>query len=164
LAPGDAGAGDDRSGPPGGARGPDRSQGPPVDLDMRYDGPDLDTTAELLGLSPADLVRRHAAAGYRVAFCGFAPGFGYLTGLPAGPLTTVQDLGRPGWAHLGVPPSGALDAGALRLANRLVGNPESAAGLEVTFGGLAVQPSAPVWIALTGAPAALTVDGRPAAL
>ena len=82
LAPGDAGAGDDRSGPPGGARGPDRSQGPPVDLDMRYDGPDLDTTAELLGLSPADLVRRHAAAGYRVAFCGFAPGFGYLTGLP----------------------------------------------------------------------------------
>jgi biotin-dependent carboxylase-like uncharacterized protein len=84
--------------------------------------------------------------------------------LAAGPLTTVQDLGRPGWAHLGVPPSGALDAGALRLANRLVGNPESAAGLEVTFGGLAVQPSAPVWIALTGAPAALTVDGRPAAL
>jgi len=84
--------------------------------------------------------------------------------LAAGPLTTVQDLGRPGWAHLGVPPSGALDPDALRLANRLVGNPEPAAGLEVTFGGLAVELSAPGWIALTGAPAALTVGGRPAAL
>lgn len=89
---------------------------------------------------------------------------GTLRVLAAGPLTTVQDLGRPGWAHLGVPPSGALDPDALRLANRLVGNPESAAGLEVTFGGLAVEPSTPVWVALTGAPAALTVDGRPAAL
>ena len=41
----------------------------------------------------------------------------------AGPLTTVQDLGRPGYAHLGVPRAGALDQPALRLANRLVGNP-----------------------------------------
>ena len=41
----------------------------------------------------------------------------------AGALTTVQDLGRPGWAHLGVPRSGALDPAALRLANGLVGNP-----------------------------------------
>ena len=42
----------------------------------------------------------------------------------AGPLTTVQDLGRPGYAHLGVPPSGALDLPSLRRANRLVGNPD----------------------------------------
>jgi biotin-dependent carboxylase-like uncharacterized protein len=81
-----------------------------------------------------------------------------------GPLTTVQDLGRPGYAHLGVPPSGALDPDALRLANRLVGNPETAAGLEATFGGLAVVVEAPGFLALTGAPASLTVDGHPAPL
>ena len=45
-----------------------------------------------------------------------------LTVLDAGPLTTVQDGGRPGYAHLGVPRSGWLDAPAARLANRLVGN------------------------------------------
>jgi biotin-dependent carboxylase-like uncharacterized protein len=81
-----------------------------------------------------------------------------------GPLTTVQDLGRPGYAQLGVPPGGAVDPDALRLANRLVGNPQTAAGLETTFGGLVVVPHAPGWIALTGAPAPLTVDGRPAPL
>jgi biotin-dependent carboxylase-like uncharacterized protein len=81
-----------------------------------------------------------------------------------GPLTTVQDLGRPGYGHVGVPPSGALDPGALRLANRLVGNPETAAGLETTFGGLAVVLDAPSCLALTGAPAPLTVNGRPAPL
>ena len=47
-----------------------------------------------------------------------------------GPSALVQDLGRPGSGHLGVPPSGALDVPALRLANRLVGNPESAAGTD----------------------------------
>lgn len=48
-----------------------------------------------------------------------------------GLLTTVQDLGRPGLASAGVPPAGALDAEALRVANRLVGNVEGAAGLEL---------------------------------
>jgi biotin-dependent carboxylase-like uncharacterized protein len=81
-----------------------------------------------------------------------------------GPLTTVQDLGRPGYGHLGVPPSGALDPDALRLANRLVGNPETAAGLETTFGGLSVVLDAPRYLALTGAPAPLTVDRHPAPL
>lgn len=50
-------------------------------------------------------------------------------------LTTVQDLGRPGLGHAGVPPSGALDSDALRLANILLGNPENAAGLEMAFRG-----------------------------
>ncbi|OLB82678.1 MAG: hypothetical protein AUI14_00280 [Actinobacteria bacterium 13_2_20CM_2_71_6] len=81
-----------------------------------------------------------------------------------GPLSTVQDLGRPGYAHLGVPPGGALDPDALRLANRLLGNPETAAALETTFGGLAVVLDAPGYLALTGAPAPLTVDGHPAPL
>ncbi|HEV7897173.1 MAG TPA: biotin-dependent carboxyltransferase family protein [Planosporangium sp.] len=82
----------------------------------------------------------------------------------AGPLTTVQDLGRPGWAHLGVPASGALDAPALRLANRLVGNPDGTAALEITAGGCAIVVAGPATVALTGADAALTVAGRPAPL
>ena len=57
----------------------------------------------------------------------------------------MQDLGRPGLAALGVGRSGAADRGALRLANRLVGNPEDAAALEVTFGGLAVAGRRPAW-------------------
>ncbi|HVV23197.1 MAG TPA: allophanate hydrolase subunit 2 family protein, partial [Pseudonocardiaceae bacterium] len=57
----------------------------------------------------------------------------------AGPQALVQDLGRPGHAHLGVPPSGALDVPALRLANRLVGNAESAAGIEALLGGLRLR-------------------------
>jgi len=80
-----------------------------------------------------------------------------------GPLTTVQDLGRPGYAHLGVPPSGALDADALRLANSLVGNSAGTAGLELTFGGLIVLlRGAGRHVALTGAPAPLSIDGEPA--
>jgi antagonist of KipI len=54
----------------------------------------------------------------------------------AGFLTTVQDLGRTGWREFGVSLGGALDNHALRVANLLVGNDESAAGLEITLGGL----------------------------
>ena len=77
----------------------------------------------------------------------------------AGPLTTVQDQGRPGYAHLGVPRSGVLDAPALRLANRLVGNPAAAAVLETTLLGCALRFLVPAVVAVTGAPAAVTVDG-----
>ncbi|WP_131738090.1 biotin-dependent carboxyltransferase family protein [Actinomadura roseirufa] len=77
-----------------------------------------------------------------------------------GPLATVQDLGRPGHAHLGVPRSGAADERALRLANRLVGNPEGAACVEFTLGGATLRFDSPAWIAVTGAPAFLRVDGR----
>jgi biotin-dependent carboxylase-like uncharacterized protein len=79
--------------------------------------------------------------------------------LRAGPLTTVQDLGRPGYAHLGVPCSGALDQPALRAANALVGNDSGAAGLEVTLTGCRLRFRVAATVALTGAPAALTVDG-----
>jgi biotin-dependent carboxylase-like uncharacterized protein len=81
----------------------------------------------------------------------------------AGPLTTVQDLGRPGHAHLGVPRSGALDPPAHRLANRLVGNPPDAATLETTAGGCALRPSRAVTMAVTGAACPVRVGGRPAA-
>lgn len=87
-----------------------------------------------------------------------------LTVASPGPLTTVQDLGRPGYAHLGVPPSGALDTESFRLANRLVGNPENAAALEITLGGLSVVLSEDRWVAFTGAPAKVSVDKRPVAL
>ena len=235
----------------------------PVVLDIAYDGADLNETAQFLGMSTDELVRRHREARWTVAFTGFAPGFGYLvspewtydvprldaprtrvpagavglaagfTGaypratpggwrligttaaplfdpgaavpvllspgadvrirevasgtvppadvtpapvrstaspsvraaagvrvLAAGPLSTVQDLGRPGLASLGVAASGAMDRAALRLANRLVGNPESAAGIEVTLGGFRALAERDLWIALSGASAAASVDGR----
>jgi biotin-dependent carboxylase-like uncharacterized protein len=84
-----------------------------------------------------------------------------------GALTTVQDAGRPGLAHLGVPRSGALDPTAHRLANRLVGNPETAPVLETTLTGVALALTGctgPRAVAVTGAAAPVTLDGRPVAL
>jgi KipI family sensor histidine kinase inhibitor len=247
-------------------RGGGTSDAPPmVELAVRYDGPDLAEVAELTGLDEAQVIALHSGAEYVVGFTGFAPGFAYLTGLPAalnvprrtaprtrvetgsvgiagsysgvyprespggwqllgrladegvalwdpareepalllpgtrvrfravsggvggsvghhggaeplssgqasaglrivraGLLTTVQDLGRPGYAHLGVPRSGAADPKALRLANRLVGNPEDAAGLETTLTGCAVTLTSARWVAVAGARAEVTVtaDGR----
>jgi antagonist of KipI len=78
-----------------------------------------------------------------------------------GLLTTVQDLGREGFGPMGVSPSGAADAISLRLGNRLVGNPEGAAGLEMTLlGGTFVFPQLAV-IALTGSDFGATLDGEP---
>ncbi|MGW6738531.1 5-oxoprolinase subunit C family protein [Streptomyces sp. NPDC055013] len=86
-----------------------------------------------------------------------------LSVVRAGALTTVQDLGRPGHAHLGVPRSGALDGPAAALVNRLVGNAPEAAVLESTLNGCAVRPRSPVTVAVGGAPCRVTVDGRPVA-
>lgn len=257
---------------------PDATQpGPLVEVPVRYDGADLDETAELLGIPSTELVARHSAAEWTVAFTGFAPGFAYLvseqwpwdvprlarprTRVPAGavglageftgaypretpggwrligttdavlfdpdaaapallpprarvrfvpargvaaavtgggqgaaggpdaaaassarpvsspphaasappatlrilapgPLATVQDLGRPGRAALGVARSGVLDRAALRIANRLVGNPEAAAGIEITVGGFRARAEHDTWVAVTGALAEVRVDGR----
>ena len=87
----------------------------------------------------------------------------YLETVRGGALTTVQDLGRCGFAHLAVPRSGALDVPAMRLANRLVGNPEDAAVLETTLDGVAVKAGRLCYMAVTGAIADVRVDGRPAA-
>jgi biotin-dependent carboxylase-like uncharacterized protein len=81
----------------------------------------------------------------------------------AGALTTVQDLGRAGHAHLGVPRSGALDTPAAALANRLAGNGPGAAVLETTADGCAVRPRSAVVVAVAGAPCPVAVDGRPVA-
>ncbi|NIZ91696.1 carboxyltransferase domain-containing protein [Kineococcus rubinsiae] len=226
-----------------------------VEVPVHYDGEDLDEVARLCGFSAEEVVRRHTAATYSVAFTGFAPGFAYLAGgdpalhvprrrsprtsIPAGsvglagefsgvypraspggwqllgrtdvpvwdlgrevpallqpgarvrftdaagtpappppaardavdapddggpalvvvataPLILVQDLGRPGHAGLGVSASGAVDRGALRRANLLVGNAPGAAALEVAGGGLRLRARGNLVVGLAGAPAALT--------
>ncbi len=234
------------------------ADGPVVEVPVHYDGADLAEVARLCGLDPAEVVRRHTAQLWTVAFTGFAPGFGYLSGgdpsldvprrseprttIPAGsvglagrfsgiypraspggwqligrtglelwdarrrdpallapgmrvrfvdvgpaapasrdpapqptpnepavvgapalevlapgPLTVVVDLGRPGRAAQGVARSGAVDRGSFRRANRLVGNPSGTAALEVAAGGLHVRALADLVVAVTGAPAPLTL-------
>ncbi|TFV84239.1 5-oxoprolinase/urea amidolyase family protein [Microbacterium sp. dk485] len=243
-----------------------RPAGPVVEVPIRYDGPDLAETADLLGMSAAELVARHRGAQWSVAFSGFAPGFGYLvspqwafdvprlasprTRVPAGAvglagafsgaypretpggwrligttdaplfdasadvpvllppgarvrfvpaspvrgetplsvrdtgrrrvsqsesgvsaegglrvvepglLATVQDLGRPGHAALGIARSGALDRAALRRANRLVGNAEGAAGVEITMGGFRAVAGRDGWMAVAGATGPITIGGH----
>ncbi len=226
-----------------------------VDIDAVYDGEDLDDVAAETGLPRDDIVALHTATTYRVAFCGFAPGFAYLTGLderlavsrlpsprtrvPAGSvaiaagytavyprespggwrligrsrtvmfdplrspaallgpgstvrfhavaelpavaaparatgdamgtptlrvlrpgaLALVQDAGRPGLGAIAVGASGAFDRGAHRLANRLVGNPEDAAALELLGGGVVLQALRDCDLAVTGAEGPVFVNG-----
>jgi 5-oxoprolinase (ATP-hydrolysing) subunit B len=79
-------------------------------LDVRYDGPDLESTAAELGVAAAELVRRHAAGSYVVAFCGFVPGFAYLTGLD-------PELHAPRLAE----PRTRVPAGAVGIAGEFTG-------------------------------------------
>ncbi|MEU8786384.1 5-oxoprolinase subunit PxpB [Streptomyces sp. NPDC048637] len=97
---------------------------PCVEIPVRYDGPDLAEVAALWGVAPDEVVRLHSATEFHVAFCGFAPGFSYLTGLPeplhvprrdtprtkvpvgsvalAGPYTGVYPRSSPGgWQLIG---------------------------------------------------------------
>ncbi|MER5551119.1 allophanate hydrolase subunit 1 [Streptomyces sp. NPDC002793] len=87
-----------------------RGTGKAVEISVVYDGPDLAEVAGAWGVSVAEVVRIHTRTEFRVAFCGFAPGFGYLTGLPA---------------HLGVErratPRTRVPAGALALAGPYTG-------------------------------------------
>jgi len=80
-----------------------------------------------------------------------------------GPLALIEDLGRPGFAHLGVSPSGAADRSSCALANRLVGNPERAAVIELTLGGLIIVARQFHWAAITGAPTQLWLNDLPTA-
>lgn len=226
-----------------------------VEIPVIYDGPDLADVADLARMSVDEVIARHSGGLYTVGWLGFAPGFGYLTGLdqrlsgvprldtprvavPAGsvaiaaglaavypsvspggwrllgrtavrtwdvdrepaalfspgtkvrfvasigeglispgrpqafpevapakvterrlevvrpgPFATVQDLGRPGLAAVGVPPSGAADSSSLIRANRLVGNPDEAAGIELTLGRASFRCHGGLRLAVTGAPA-----------
>jgi len=80
--------------------------------------------------------------------------------LRAGLLTTVQDLGRPGFGSIGVSPSGAADPVSFRLGNCLVGNLESAAALEMTLLGGTYLFSRDAVVALTGSDFGATLDGE----
>lgn len=241
----------------------DHIQGERIEIPVHYDGEDLDDVARLLDLTTDEVIRRHGEHDYRVAFCGFAPGFAYLadgagfdvprrptprTSIPAGavaladtfsgiyptaspggwqligttpldmwdikrtppallqpgmwvrfiatdtppertsvpvsaidmaPLDTTtddapvqtptlevihpglqtlfQDLGRLGQTAQGVSMAGAMDKGALRTANRMVGNPSDAAALEVTLGGLKLRCHRPALIGLAGAPLTVSI-------
>ncbi|MEO5794878.1 MAG: 5-oxoprolinase subunit PxpB [Rhodoferax sp.] len=238
-----------------------------VEIPVQYDGEDLAEVAQILGITPEEVVRRHTGSDYTVAFTGFAPGFAYLSGghpslnvprrstprtrIPAGavglagafsgvypqaspggwqiigvtPLamwdlaraqpallqpgyrvrfidiatqniaasagaacaagqkdskvartrealapgqsalqvrgtglqTLFQDLGRHGQAGQGVSASGAMDATALKAANRLVGNASNAAALETVGGGLQIHSLGDNVVAVTGADAPLTL-------
>jgi len=82
--------------------------------------------------------------------------------LRSGTMTTVQDYpGRVGYWEVGVPPSGPMDSLAFRLGNRLLGNPESAAGLEITATGPKLEFHTTVTAVLTGAAMNTTLDGMP---
>jgi KipI family sensor histidine kinase inhibitor len=89
-------------------RGPE--EGPLVEVPTTYDGPDLPEVAGHWGMTPAEVVAAHTAADLVVAFCGFAPGFAYLTGLPE---------------HLAVPrratPRSRVPAGSVALAGPFTG-------------------------------------------
>ena len=248
------------------------SAGARVEIPVRYDGQDLAGVAALLGITVAELIERHTGQDWSVAFCGFAPGFAYLSGghpslqvprhatprtrvpagsvalaggfaavypdatpggwqllgttalkmwdlarsppallqpgmrvrfvavgpdaiaagpLPPGPggperesaperpgdtgpalvvhatgmLTLVQDAGRPGQAAQGVSAAGALDQGAMRRANRLVGNAPGLPVLEALHGGLQLRCEGRAVVAVTGASGPLELvraDGRAA--
>ncbi|WP_207101357.1 carboxyltransferase domain-containing protein [Paracoccus shandongensis] len=237
------------------ASGTLREAGPveTVEIPVTYDGADLHDVAAHMDLTVAEVIAAHQAATWAVAFCGFAPGFAYMTGddprfdlprrpaprtrIPAGsvalaarfcgiypqdtpggwqligttrvpmwdlsrdppallrpgvrarfvegvaevhpvaaipepqgqPALTViqtafplvfQDEGRPGQGGQGVSTSGALDMGAMRRANRAVGNPSDAPVLEITLGPVRLRADRAVTLALTGA-AQATVAGQP---
>lgn len=237
-------------------RGKARAAGKRVDIAVHYNGEDLPDVARELGLSVEEVIQRHTASDYDVAFCGFAPGFAYLSGgagfmvsrrrtprtrIPAGAVALaggfsgvypqaspggwqiigvteatmwdvtrdepallqpgcrvrfhdagprrasvvsvampsrqpaapprentleirspglqalLQDLGRPGRAGQGVSASGAMDRGALRAANRAVGNDPSSACVEILMGGLAFTCHGHAVVAFTGADARVEV-------
>lgn len=77
-----------------------------------------------------------------------------------GLATSVQDLGRPGYFHLGIPLGGAMDRLSLKAANLLVGNDEGAAGLEAVFIGPKLEFTEDAMVAVTGAEMPIKVDGE----
>ncbi|MFD5315586.1 allophanate hydrolase subunit 1 [Streptomyces sp. NPDC127098] len=117
----------------------------PLTIRVRYDGPDLSEVAALTGLSVAEVVARHTSARYTVAFAGFAPGFGYLTGTD--PLLHVPRRAEP---------RTAVPAGSVAVAGGFTGvYPRSSPGGWRLLG----TTDAPLWD--TGRdPPALLVPGR----
>jgi 5-oxoprolinase (ATP-hydrolysing) subunit B len=95
--------------PPGSASR--RSGGEPeIELPVRYDGADLESVAQQSGLTVAEVIRRHSSASYTVQFCGFSPGFGYLSGLD--PALRLPRLASP---------RPAVPAGSVAIAGEFTG-------------------------------------------
>jgi KipI family sensor histidine kinase inhibitor len=86
---------------------------------------------------------------------------GRLEVVRPGPLATVQDFGRPGLGSQGVPPSGAADVASMRLANRLAGNPDGAACIELTLGRAVFRCAGAIRLAVAGAPVRVTIAAGP---
>ncbi len=99
-------------------------------------------------------------------FTRYLAGFSYSANtidvISPGTMTTIQDYpGRSGYWDVGVPPSGPFDSYAFRLANRLLGNPQGAAGLEITLSGPILKFNCPTLIVATGAEIEIELGGRP---
>lgn len=120
--------------------------GPIVEIPVVYDGDDLDGVAAATTLTVDDVIRRHTAAEYRVAFCGFAPGFAYLTG-----LDPVLQLPRHAQPRTTVP------AGAVGVAGEFTGiYPRRSPGGWRLLG----RTDAPLWDAARTPPALLPPGTR----
>jgi KipI family sensor histidine kinase inhibitor len=117
--------------------------------------------AALASAPPADSADATGPAGVGGVAGATPPERPALEVVRPGLLTTVQDLGRPGWRRFGVPASGALDPGALVAANAAVGNPPGAACLELTFPGPILRALADIAVAVAGADLGARCDGRP---
>jgi KipI family sensor histidine kinase inhibitor len=87
-----------------------RQPEPAVELAVRYDGADLELVASTCGLTVDEVIRRHCAADYTVQFCGFTPGFGYLSGLD--PALRLPRLASP---------RPAVPAGSVAIAGEFTG-------------------------------------------
>lgn len=111
----------------------------------------LHLAAETLGSTPG-LGRQMQSRGNGPALTVVEPGL----------LATVQDQGRAGHAAAGIARSGAADRAALRTANRLLGNPEDAAGIEITMGGFRARAETDLRVVVTGAWGPLQIAHRPA--
>lgn len=115
---------------------------------------------EVLAIAPAAVsdAAQQAVPETAGAAAGAGPQVAGLRILSPGLQSLIQDLGRQGHAALGVSAAGALDRASLRRANRLVGNGPSAAAVEIVAGGLRVEAVGDQVLAVTGAPAPLTVE------
>jgi KipI family sensor histidine kinase inhibitor len=120
---------------------PTAGRGPVVDIDVRYDGADLAQVAHEVSMSVEELIRRHTAPTYIVAFCGFAPGFAYLAG-----LDQALQVGRLAQPRTSVP------AGSIGIAGEFAGvYPRSSPGGWRLLG----RTRAKLWDSSRSAPALL---------
>ncbi len=120
--------------------------GPQVEIPVCYDGPDLDEVASLTGLSSEEVIRLHSSADYRVAFCGFVPGFAYITGLPEALRVPRRKTPRT-----------RVDSGSVAIAGEFTGiYPRASPGGWQLIG----RSSIPVWDSARQPPALLAPGTR----